>query len=531
MSVTTRSLLFAGLLFDAAILAAPQSLAANGQADAVVRSTTRLVQMNVIAQDKQGQPVTDLNKEDFQAFDNGKLCPVSVFVVESPGTASPLPPIRRDTFTNQFTRTTGARSAYAVVLLDWLNTGWSDQARARQQVIRMLRRIEPNDRIALYVLGQNLRVISDFGDDTARLLEKLAALRGDPQSRDGFPAAGIYDASVSTFDQGLFPSLAGTGRPANDSSKKEQMFFLGQRVRQTLAAFQEIAAHLTNVPGQKTLIWVSAGFPLTVLQSISDGALHDERNYNDKIEPVLQQLNNADVAVYPIDARGLTASPSAYDTIWTMKELAARTGGVAWYNRNDLDFGMRKDLDDIRFSYTLGFLPPAEAKPGFHRVQVKLRRIGVSLRYRDGYYLGELNNSSLEDRRTALARAMDSPVDSAAVPITVRAARSGDALRLHISLDAGKLSLHWEAGIWQGKLEIQELFSDAGGRWMGSAASNVVEIRMLPRTYDAALRDGLPFRITLPIPSHATTLKLLVSDVGSGKVGTLSIPLRQVTEN
>ncbi len=80
----------------------------------------------------------------------------------------------------------------------------------------------------------------------------------------------------------------------------------------------------------------------------------------------IQKLNNADVAVYPVDARGLIVSSSAYDTIWTMKEFASRTGGLAWYSRNDLDAGVRNALDDIRFSYTIGFSPPEEAKYGSH---------------------------------------------------------------------------------------------------------------------------------------------------------------------
>ena len=487
--------------------------------------------MSVVVQDKHGRPVVDLKKEDFQVFDNGKRCPVTVFVVEAAGTTSQPPPVPRDTFTNQFARTTGARSAYAVVLLDWLNTGWSDQAWARQQLVQMLERIERNDRVALYVLDRGLRVISEFGDDTATLLEKLATLRGDPLDWGEAPPAGIYDASVSTSALGgaLFPSRNGVSHPPADFSKEEQMFLLDQRVRETLTAFQEIAAHLASVPGRKTLIWVSAGFPLNVFWNAVDGTVPNDRDYNAEIGRTIQKLNNADVAVYPIDARGLTASLNAYDTIWTMKEFAVRTGGLAWYNSNDLDLGMRNALDDIRFSYTIGFPPPEEASHGFHKVRVKVRRPGVSLHYRDGYYLDESGSSHLQDQKTQFVRAMDSPVDSTAVPITVRAARNRDTLVLQMPLDAGSLDFVREADRWQGKLEIQARFEAGDGRQIGSITSKVVELNMRPRTYDTALRDGLAFRITLQIPPHATALKQLVCDGRSGKIGTLSIPLKMVT--
>jgi len=119
-------------------------------------------------------------------------------------------------------------------------------------------------------------------------------------------------------------------------------------------------------------------------------------------------------------------------------------------------------------------------------------------------------------------------VDFSAVPITVRATRNRDALMLHISLDAEKLSLNQGGGRWQGKLEIQDHFEDGTGESIGLTTSNVIELKMLPRTYDAALRDGLPFRITLQIPPGATALKLLVEDIRSSKIGTLSIRLKEV---
>ena len=269
-----------------ALAVAASSLAAEKQDELVIRSTSRLVQMSVVAQDKQGHPVADLEKEDFEVFDNGKPCPIKVFVVEAPGSSTQPRPLPRSTFTNQFARTTGARSGYAVILLDWLNTAWADQARARKQVVQMLQRIELNDKVALYVLDRGLRVVTDFGVDKATLLEKLAALRGDPRDLLEVQTPAIADASVSGSGPlaADFSKLTGQGMPAANVSapvpgmvppsghiatgepqtalrKDEQVFFLDRRVHDTLLAFEEIANHLANVPGRKILIWVSAGSP------------------------------------------------------------------------------------------------------------------------------------------------------------------------------------------------------------------------------------------------------------------------------
>src|SRR6516162_10134725 len=68
----------------------------------VFRSTTRLVQINVVVHDKHGQPVTDLKKEDFVVIDRGQPQPISFFSMDSAsGVATPPPaPIAPDVFTN-----------------------------------------------------------------------------------------------------------------------------------------------------------------------------------------------------------------------------------------------------------------------------------------------------------------------------------------------------------------------------------------------------------------------------------------------
>ena len=514
-----------------ALVMAGPPVVADDQAGLVIRSTTRLVQMSVIVQDKQGRPVVDLKKEDFEVLDNGKLRPLTLFVVEAPGIAVQPQSVPHNTFTNQFARTTGARSGYAVIVLDWLNTPWSDQTRARQQVVQMLKRIEQNDRIALYVLDRRLKVINEFSDDRATLLEKIAKLRVDPGVLLDVQTGSVSDASVSMPGGPSSVGPTGPSHPAFDLPKDEEVFQLDQRVQETLQAFQVIADHLATVPGRKILIWVSAGFPLNIDSSDVDVGIRSQGDYATQIGRTIQKLNNADVAVYPVDARGLTLGSSAYDTIWTMKEFASRTGGLAWYNRNDLDVGVRNALDDVRFSYTIGFSPPEEAKYGSHKVRVKVRRAGVTLRYRDGYYLDEPGNSQVQDQRAEVVRAMLSPVDSTAIPITVRAARKQDILMSQMSLDAGGLDLVLEADRWQGKLELQACFEAAAGRRIGSIITQVVEINMRPQTHDAALRNGLAFRVALPIPPDAAALKLLVWDVRSGKIGTLSIPLKMMMSN
>ncbi len=71
----------------------------------------------------------------------------------------------------------------------------------------------------------------------------------------------------------------------------------------------------------------------------------------------------------------------------TMNDLADRTGGRAFYNRNDLDGAVRDSITDGSTYYTLGYYPEnKDWNGGFRNIQVKLKRGGVKLRYRIGYF-------------------------------------------------------------------------------------------------------------------------------------------------
>ncbi len=111
---------------------APAGQAPTPSDQPVMRVTTRLVQVNVIVQDKKGNPVTDLTRDDFQVLDEGQEQAIRIFSVESnqplPTQPEPLPP---NTFSNRLEQRAGAVTSVTAILLDGLNTRFSDQAYAR----------------------------------------------------------------------------------------------------------------------------------------------------------------------------------------------------------------------------------------------------------------------------------------------------------------------------------------------------------------------------------------------------------------
>jgi VWFA-related protein len=105
------------------ILAAPQAPATppNQQPD-VIRSSTRLVQLSVIAQDAKGEPLTGLQKEDFTVLDEGKPQNIAFFSCGAPPPATPPAALPPNVFTNRFDLKGEDPGAVTVILFDSLNT-------------------------------------------------------------------------------------------------------------------------------------------------------------------------------------------------------------------------------------------------------------------------------------------------------------------------------------------------------------------------------------------------------------------------
>jgi len=132
----------------------PPEKTPGGQATAVLKATTRLVQINVVVQDKKGEPVEGLKKEDFIVLDQGKEQLVATFSANSAVCARPLRtrPIRRTSSRTAAIRPRQIPAASRSSLLMRSNTPILDQFYARQQVLKFLRHLHPQDHVAIYVL-------------------------------------------------------------------------------------------------------------------------------------------------------------------------------------------------------------------------------------------------------------------------------------------------------------------------------------------------------------------------------------------
>lgn len=129
----------------------PPQLSQEASSDPVLRVTSRLVQVNVIVNDKHGNPIHGLRQNDFSILDNGKPQRISLFSAETNAPPN-LPRIElpSGTFTNRPEELSSLPASVTVILFDALNTEGADQVLARKQVLRALRDIQPQEYVALY---------------------------------------------------------------------------------------------------------------------------------------------------------------------------------------------------------------------------------------------------------------------------------------------------------------------------------------------------------------------------------------------
>jgi hypothetical protein len=120
---------------------------------------------------------------------------------------------------------------------------------------------------------------------------------------------------------------------------------------ETWRAFEAIGEHLAQMPGRKTLIWISYGSQLAIKDGMPDDRMApNETVYVPQIQRVARLLGKYNVAVYPIDARGVVSLRRGFNAGGSSLLLADLTGGRAVSGDNDIALAMRSAIDDANLT-------------------------------------------------------------------------------------------------------------------------------------------------------------------------------------
>jgi len=505
-----------------------------------IRSDVRIVEVDVTVRDAQG-----LEAKDFTIIDNGKPRPFTIFNSNggasdtsssigqsaSPVSSTPRPPLPPNTFTNAHVTAPPADGHSTILLMDGVN-GWFDTfAHGIQGVEGLMARLPPDEKIAVYVVANDLGliVLQDYTTDRQRLKEKAASfiprgMKPAPPSA-GLDGSGMIDnARGGAPSNGVAPgSLKALGLSSlSVTSPAEQEFFMRRATETLRLSLNALAAKLRELPGRKSVFWLTEGFPPAQL-----------RNMDAAWDSTIAALNDANIQINTVDADGLGGPVRLWGPggILAQQQIADRTGGTAYFHRNDLDAAMASGIADARSSYTLGFyLTQIDGK--YHELKVRVDRPGVQLNHRQGYYAQSEAVADLIGKKVDLEAALLSPVDSTGVGITasfdVASASSRNILNAHLKLDPECLSMAKSGDGWAGQIEEIFVFFNEAGHEVGRQSDKKrfeITAAQKPR-FDST---GVTLMLKVSMTAGAVRLRIIVRDTASGRTGSLTVPLDQVS--
>ena len=307
----------------------------------------------MIVTDKNHNPVHDLKLSDFQLREGSAGQTIKTVEEHTPANAkpaTPFPAMDPGIFTN-YEPAPSDNGPLNILLVDRLNTPLAGQSTLNDQLIAFLKTIKPGTHVAVVGLNTHLVYLQGFTTDPKLLLAALEAANAAGASP--MAVASPLAVNVQQFE-------------APRESLQTQL-----RVHATLEAMNSLARYLSGLPGRKNLIWFSGSFPLSVVPG------GDQQNpfaaaaeMQDEYRETANLLIRSQTAVYPVDMRGLQASPAndaaskpsaaavAKDQTdfvanpsgdqATMREMADETGGQVFAGTGKLSDAVDKAITAAR---------------------------------------------------------------------------------------------------------------------------------------------------------------------------------------
>lgn len=546
-----------------------------------LKVTSRLVDVGVVAYDKKGRPVNDLKAEDFELYDNGRKQDIHFFSSAAPqhdlaaeitALAEPQPP--EPEFSNRADTTTSppspaVESNATILLIDESHIAWSDMSYARSQILKFLQAIAPGERVGLYVMnGLGFHILVEVTQDHAALISRMQ--RFMPTAQSVSEAQEEETRNRQHFDEvhnaADLNSVNGNhiDVPDADQPIDPQLLTMGDvPVRASIIILAQVARHLLALPGHKNLVWVSSDNVLADWRDQSLGI--DKRPEGEKAYEMRAQeaMNDAHAAVYPFDVSQLEASgvsadlqhqnvmltPAAQDTAGLgggqatsrnnspgridaemsqdihpvqgqVRDVAANTGGRVIRRSGDLAGQLRDIVTDGDDTYMLSFSPPGPADGQYHTITVKLTgRHGLTLRYRTGYFFDK-EPATLKER---FQQAVWKPTDINEIAVTAHLAAAGASTNVQLNISAGDIGLEQQAGRFMDKLDIFFIERDDAGLH-ARVEGQTLGLRLKPTTYERLMPKGIPFDHVVEMHPGMASLRVLVVDENSGRMGSVTIP-------
>jgi VWFA-related protein len=538
----------------------------------------KLVLVPTLVTDKSGNHISGLKQEDFTVLENGAEQKIATFeeITSDPRRLSR--PRNPNEFNNALAGGASARRV-TLMVLDLINTPFLDQANARKELLKYLAQsVDQREPTGLYTLTRSgVQVVHDFTSDPRILVAALHVVRGDsyemvdsdetteaitgtasPDGNSGAPS-GASSKSGGSSKGNSQAAVQGEAQKLQSMMEDSELNFKSfeQRlaITYTLDGLQTVAQALAGVPGRKSLIWASGGFPFNV----SDNTMQLAPAGRDTLADVLplyertwQLLNDAEISLYPVDVKGLqvVSMPSAslrnpgknysrhmqnrqFDTQSSFLTFASMTGGRAYFGSNDLEKGFREAVNDSAEYYMLGYyIDRAQTKPGWRKLTVKAKREHVEVRARSGFFVTNATIDPESSRNNDISSALQSPLDYTSLPLVARwskiepgkePGKKHVTYEMRLAPDAGVIN---DADNNHVALDFVAMAKTPEGKAVDHPMGQKVDVHLTPERLLAIRQQGVVYRDALDLAPGEYTVRFVVRDDLSGRTGSVAAPLK-----
>lgn len=500
-----------------------------------LRVNSDIVLTDVVVRDKTGRVVTGLRQSDFGVWENGKPQHILSLdfenvdnlarqeeMVSGHATAN-APQVQLFSNNRQVNDAVLRNRRLIVMMFDLSSMQVEDLDRAVSAARNYVQKqMQPADLVALVSLGTSLSLDQDFTADKSLILRQLNRYNGNE-------------------GQGMAAGSAGTTNGTDDLSDsytpdENEYNYVNTDIK--LYAIETVSKALQHIPQKKSLLFFSGGLTRT--------GIENQASLNAAINASVR----SNLAIYTVDVRGLEALPPVgdaqtaslrgnaaysgvavanqfntnYSSQETLSALSTDTGGKAFFDTNDFAPAFQRIQSDSAAYYEIAFRATDRSRDGkFRRLTIRVKRRGVKLEYRHGYWApADFKHSTKEDREQQLQEELASDLPATDMMVYLDAyyfwTRSGNFI-VPVSLIVPGSQIPFVRGGDQDKatLDVIGKVENHAGMQVGTVRDTV---KLKLKTSQDAQQKNIQYTTSFALAPGTYQIKFVVRENQTGRVGS-----------
>jgi VWFA-related protein len=505
------------------------------------RVEVNYVEIDAIVTDAQGNIVRNLTKDDFEVLEDGKPQTLSLLSLVDIPVERPDAPLFSPTTIPPDVRSNVPEfnGRVFVLVLDDRHTHFARSARVKLAAKQFIERyLGENDMAAIVQTGGQKGSSQEFTSDRRSLLRAV----------DRFMGQKVRSATLDKIDDYYLQRNMQSGSAPRDLNEAER----ASKARNTMSTLESVANYLAGIRGRrKAVLFFSEGIDYDIINAVQNRYATDIR---DEMQQAIAAATRGNVSFYGIDPRGLGGNSDESIEIGALPDdptlglgpgslneelrrshdslryVSDETGGFAAVNRNDLREAFGKILAENSSYYLLGYYSNDTRRDGrFRKLQVRVKRPGVSVRARRGYAApkGRQPAASSANKSTsvALREVLDSPLPVSGLSLNAFAASmkgSSPNASVALTLEVGGKNLKFseENGLFLNNLEMSVIAVDEGGK-IRDGGHDVVQLKLRPQTRAIVSSTGVRIAHRLELAPGKYRLRIGARESGAGAVGSV----------